>query len=80
MGPDGQGTQLKGLPMPVPVHAPDAHPAQFEQRVSNGHCASEVHQQGTPPALHVPVGDVAVLQLPSEHAHAVAVDAAVWQF
>jgi hypothetical protein len=62
------------------VHAPDAHPAQFEHCVSTGHCAFEVHQQGTPAALHVPVDDVTVLQLPSEHAQAVAVDDAVWQF
>jgi hypothetical protein len=70
---------LNALPVPLPVHAPEAQPAQFEQRVSPGHWVSAVHQQGTPDALHVPPGDVTVLQLPTGHAHAVAVEAAVWQ-
>jgi hypothetical protein len=39
-----------------------------------------VHQHGTPAAVHVPVDEVTVLQLPIGHAHAPAIDVAVRQF
>jgi len=65
--------------VPVPVQAPDAQPFQFEQRAPLGHCALLVHQHGTPDAVHEPVGDVTVSQLPAEHDQASAVEVAVWQ-
>jgi hypothetical protein len=65
---------------PFPVQAPDdAHPDHDAQSVPLGHCVSLVHQQGTPAAVHGPVGDVTLLQLPIEHDHALATEAAVWQ-
>jgi hypothetical protein len=63
--------------VPVPVQAPDAHPAQLPHWVPVGHCASLVHQQGTPAAVHWPLGEDTLLQLPAEHDHALATDFAV---
>jgi hypothetical protein len=42
------------------------------------HCASPVHQQGTPEASHVPVGDVTSSQLPLEQAYPVVPEVASW--
>jgi hypothetical protein len=73
------GTQCIAFPVPVPVHAPDAHPAQLPHCAPAGHCESLVHQHGTPVAVHIPLGDDTLLQLPTEHDHAFATDVAVWQ-
>jgi hypothetical protein len=67
------------LPVPVPVQAPEAQPFQLEHRAPLGHCELLVHQHGTPAAVHVPVDEVTVSQLPEEHDHASAVEVAVWQ-
>jgi hypothetical protein len=72
------GLQLKALPTLVPVQAPGAHPAQIKH-APLGHCESLVHQQGTPAAVHMPLGDDTSLQLPMEHDHALATDVAVSQ-
>jgi hypothetical protein len=74
-----QGTQWNALPVPLPVQASVAQPAQFAQTAPGEHCESLVHQQGTPAAVHLPVGVVTVLQLPIEHDHAFATEVAVWQ-
>ena len=63
----------------APVHAPDAHPDHVAHSVPLGHCESLVHQHGTPAAVHWPVGDETLSQLPMEHDHALATDVAVWQ-
>ena len=68
------------MPVPAPEQAPVAHPAHVAHCEPEGHCESLVHQQGTPAAAHVPVGDVTVLQLPTEQDHALAIDVAVRQF
>ena len=73
-----QGTQWNGFPVPTPVHAPAAHPAQVAQSPP-WHCASLVHQQGTPAAVHVPPGDVTVEQLPIGQEKALAIEVAVRQ-
>jgi hypothetical protein len=70
---------LKAFPVPDPLHAPSAHPAHAAQSVPSGHCASAVHQQGTPAAAHLPLGDDTVSQLPSEHAKVTGVEVAVSQ-
>jgi hypothetical protein len=73
------GAQWNAFAVPFPVQAPDAHPAQLAHWVPLGHCESLVHQQGTPAAVHDPLGDVTLLQLPMEHDHALATDVAVSQ-
>jgi len=65
--------------VPVPVQAPDAQPFQLAQSAPLGHCELLVHQHGTPVAVHTPVEDVTVSQLPEEQDHASAVEVAVWQ-
>ena len=67
------------MPVPAPEQAPDVHPAQFTQELPLGHCASFVHQHGTPAAVHSPLGDVTLSQLPIEQDHALATDLAVSQ-
>jgi hypothetical protein len=61
------------------VQLPDAHPPQVEHRAPPGHCASLVHQQGTPAAVHWPLGEVTLSQLPIEQDNVLATDVAVWQ-
>jgi hypothetical protein len=61
------------------VQAADAHPDHAAHCVPLGHCESLVHQQGTPAAVHWPVGDETLSQLPIEHDHELATEAAVWQ-
>jgi hypothetical protein len=74
------GTQWNPLLVPAsPVQAPDAHPDQGAHSVPAGHCESLVHQHGTPPAVHWPVGDETLLQLPVEHDQVLATVAAVTQ-
>lgn len=73
------GTQLKGLPVPLPVQASAAHPAQLLHRAPAGHCESLVHQQAMPAAVHCPLGDLTSSQFPIEHDHALATDVAVTQ-
>jgi hypothetical protein len=73
------GTQWKVLPVPAPVQAPDGQPAQAAQCAPDPHCASLVHQHGTPAAVHALAGDVAVLQAPIGQAQALATDVAVRQ-
>jgi hypothetical protein len=58
------------------VQAPDVHPAQVAHVAPVGHCESLVHQHGTPAAAQVPVGAVAVLQLPTGHDQELATDTA----
>jgi hypothetical protein len=70
---------LNALPVPDPEHDSPAHPAHVEQRVPSGHWVSEVHQQGTPAASHVPLGDETFWQLPLEHDHVWATEVAVSQ-
>jgi len=67
------------LPSPVPVQAPEAHPFHDEHSAPLPHCELLVHQQGTPDAVHVPLGEETVSQLPAEHDHALGVDVAVSQ-
>jgi len=74
-----QGTQLNALPEPVPVQTPPLHAAQLEHLAPPGHCASLVHQQGTPAEVHMPLCEDTLLQLPIEHDHALATDVAVSQ-
>ena len=74
-----QCTQLKPSVAPVPVQAPGMHPAQGAHLLF-GQCASAVHQHGTPPAVHVPVGEVTSLQLPEEHVQPVVAEVRSWQF
>jgi hypothetical protein len=66
--------QWNALPVPDPVQSPAAQPAQVAHVAPVGHWLSFVHQQGTPAAAQVPVGDVTVLQLPmgQDHEDAVA--------
>jgi hypothetical protein len=52
-------------------------PAQFAH--FEGHWESLVHQHGTFEAVHVPVGDVTVLQLPTGHVQAISLAVAVRQ-
>jgi hypothetical protein len=74
------GTQWNASLVPaLPVQAPDAHPDQAAHFAPAGHCESLVHQQGTPPAVHWPVGDETLLQLPIEHDQALATEVAVTQ-
>jgi hypothetical protein len=61
-----QGAQWNASGVPVPVHAPEAQPAQLAH-VPLGHCASAVHQQAVPAALQVPVEDATSSQLPTAH-------------
>lgn len=70
---------MNAFPVPLPVQAPEGHPAQVAHRAPLGHCESLVHQHGTPAAVHEAVGDVTLSQLPSEQAHAFATDVAVSQ-
>jgi len=42
------------------------------------HCASLVHRQGVPEAVHAPPGDVTSLQLPVEQKNAAA-ETSAWQ-
>jgi hypothetical protein len=63
----------------VPVQAPDGQPAQAAQWVPDPHCASLVHQHGTPAAAQPPLGDVAVLHVPAAQDQALAMDVAVRQ-
>jgi hypothetical protein len=63
----------------VPVQAAAAHPSQSTQRDPSGHSVSAVHQQGTPAALQLPVGDETSLQLPAEQDQVSATDVAVSQ-
>jgi hypothetical protein len=72
--------QWNAFPLPAPVHAPVAQPAQFAHWAPVGHCESFVHQHGTSAAWQVSVGDVAVLQLPIGQENPAAVDTAVTQF
>jgi hypothetical protein len=75
-----QGIQWNALLVPPsPVQAPDAHPDQAAHSVPAGHWESLVHQHGTPPAEHWPVGDETLLQLPVEHDQVLATVAAVTQ-
>jgi len=67
------------LPLPVPLQAPSAHPAQLTHWASPGHCASLVHQHGTPAAVHWPPGDVTLSQLPIEQDQVLATEVAVSQ-
>jgi hypothetical protein len=67
------------LPLLEPLQAPEAQPFQLAQSAPLGHCESLVHQQGTPAAVHVPVAELTVSQLPAEQDHASAVDVYVWQ-
>jgi hypothetical protein len=62
------------LPPTVPVQAPAAHPFHEAHSAPLGHCALLVHQQGTPAAVQVPLGEETVSQLPAEHDHASAVE------
>ena len=64
---------------PLPEQAPGAHPGPAAHSAPLGHCESLVHQQGTPAAVHEPVGDETLSQLPIEHDHALATEAVVWQ-
>jgi len=74
------GTQWKAFRLvPVPVHAPDAQPFHEAHSAPLPHCELLVHQQGTPVAVHVPVGELTVSQLPAEHDQASAVEVAVSQ-
>jgi hypothetical protein len=68
------------LAVPAPEQAPDAQPDQLAQSAPLGHCESLVHQQGTPAAVQLPLGEVTLLQLPTEHVQAVGVAADVSQF
>jgi hypothetical protein len=61
------------------MQAPDAHPDHDAHCVLLGHCESLVHQQGIPAAVHRPVGDDTLSQLPIEHDHALATETAVSQ-
>ena len=65
--------QLNASVAPVPVHAPDMHPTHGAHLLPM-HCASFVHQQGTPAAVQVPVGDVTSLQFPEEQVQPVVAD------
>jgi hypothetical protein len=65
--------------VPAPLQAPVPHPFHVEHSAPLPHCESLVHQQGVPDAVHVPVGDDTVSQLPAEHDHASAVELAVSQ-
>ena len=67
------------MPLPVPLQAPSAHPAQLTHWASPGHCASLVHQHGTPAAVHWPPGDVTLSQLPIEQDQVLATEVAVSQ-
>jgi hypothetical protein len=68
------------LPVPVPVHAlDDVQPAHIAHFPPAGHWESLVHQQGTPAAVHLPLGNVTVLQLPMGHDHAWATEVDVRQ-
>ena len=73
------GTQWNALPVPLPVQLPDAHPAQLAHRAPLGHCESLVHQHGTPAAVHLPLGEDTLSQLPIEQDQALATDVAVTQ-
>jgi hypothetical protein len=69
---------LNQSPVPVPVQAPVAQPAQVT------HCplaqsASLVHQHETPAASHVTAGDVTSLQLPLVQPNPVGVAVTTWQ-
>ena len=70
---------MNPFPRPVPLQAPDAQPAHDAHVAPLGHCESPVHQHGMPIAVHIPVGDETLLQLPIEHDHALATDVAVRQ-
>lgn len=61
------------------MHAAEAHPAQLTHLLPE-HWASLVQKQAMPAAPHVPIGEVTLSQLPTEHAHAVATDVSDTQF
>jgi hypothetical protein len=63
--------------VPAPLQAPEPHPFHVEHSAPLPHCESLVHQQGVPAAVHVPVGEDTVSQLPAEQDHASAVEVAV---
>jgi hypothetical protein len=65
--------------VPDPVQAPGTHPAQGAH-APFGHCASFVHQHGTPDAVQVPVGEATSLQLPVEQVNPVVAEVKSWQF
>jgi len=67
------------LPVPLPVQLPDVHPAQLAHWAPLGHCESLVHQHGTPAAVHLPLGEDTLSQLPIEQDQALATDVAVTQ-
>jgi hypothetical protein len=72
--------QWNALAFPaLPVQAADAHPDQPAHFVPPGHWESLVHQHGTPSAVHWPVGDETLLQLPVEHDQVLATVTAVRQ-
>jgi hypothetical protein len=60
------------------VQAPVAQPAQAAHLLVP-HCESLVHQQGTPAAVQLDVGDATSLQAPIGHEYAVAVEVTVAQ-
>jgi hypothetical protein len=60
------------------VQAPLAHPAQLTH-LPPAHWPSAVHQHATPPAKHVPVGELTVLQLPLAHVTPPVDVGAAWQ-
>jgi hypothetical protein len=60
------------------VHAPVWHPAHGTHVLPPGHCASAVHQQGTPAVVQVPPGAVTSLQLPAAHVVTLLLDG-IWQ-
>jgi hypothetical protein len=66
--------------VPAPLQAPDPQPFHVEHSAPLPHCESLVHQHGVPDAVHVPLGEDTVSQLPAEHDHASAVELAVSQF
>jgi hypothetical protein len=60
------------------VHDPAAHPAQVTH-LPPAHSESLVHQQVTPAALHVPVGDATLSQLPVAHPQPLTAEVIAWQ-
>ena len=71
------GTQLNPSPVPVPVQAPAAQPYQLAH-LPPAHWPSAVHQHGSPPAEHVPEGELTLLQFPLAHVIP-PVETSAWQ-
>jgi hypothetical protein len=65
--------------VPVPLQTPDPQPAHDAHIAPLPHCESLVHQHGTPAAVHIPLGDDTLLQLPIEHDHWFAIERVVSQ-